>query len=897
MRPLPLTLLALVTSCLAGAPPAEAHVPGPPALEEPNAGASELRGLTLEQALQRLRERGMQLVFSSALVRPEMLVASEPTTSDPKRLLEQLLAPHGLRAVAGDGDASIVVSRRPRAATGSTGGAVRGELRSTFDRTPVAGALVRVAGAGGDRANAGIDEPPAVLTTANGRFELGALEPGHYVVHVHHPGFAPHAATEIEVQQDGVAELRLELQPEPFLHDEIVVAAARSTLLHSEPAGPLSLSRRDVEALPHLGGDVFRALTLLPGTAANDNTAQLSVHGGRRDELLITLDGQELYQAFHLRDFDNGLSVVTADTLDGVTLSTGGYSAGHGDRMGGVLDLTTTSPRRRLNRLRLSVLNAQATSGGALGGDRGSWLASVRRGSIDLASRIFGREDPAFWDAHGKLEGSINDRHSLRLHALRAADTLDFGETAGAEVKRFDTDYDAGYAWLSHDAFLGARTLARTTLSRTTFDRDRRGFESEDEQTWAVLDRRATEVRSLDLRFAFEASPRASTEWGAAFRRFDTEYDYSSTAEAPLLPASPFFEPRAELRRFLGHARDEHTEAWVSQRFTPASSVTVELGGRFDRHTLTDDELWSPRLSLAWRAGRESVVRAGWGRYHQSQRSYELGVADGESAFARAERAEHAVVGYERQLSKDPRAAFRALRLEAYRRSIDDPRGRFENLYEPINTFPEIEPDRVLVRAERARAQGVELTLRGAFGEQASWWLSYALSRAEDRIAGEWIPRPLDQTHALTLFFGRRLGEAWQLDLAWRYHTGWPTTPIRAVPGVPAPGDPEEGEGEDDDGAGEDEGTGEGRELEPVFLVGRLGSDRLSDYHRLDLRLSRTWTFSSQTLRFFIDVQNAYDRQNIGGFDLDFDEDTGTLSKVSERWNGIFPSVGVVWEF
>ena len=892
------TILIVLVAGLAGATGIEPSVQALGGRAELEGAVDTFRGLTLEQALERLRERGMELVYSSALVGSEMHVAEEPSASDPRRLLEQLLEPHGLRAVVGEEGAWIVVSRRSFAhRTAPTGGALRGEVHSIFDRSPVAGALVRVLAAGGASPTAPGDQPPPVLTTANGRFELARLEPGRYTVHVHHPGFVPLAASEVEVLGDRVAELRFELQPEPYLHDEIVVAASRSTLLHSQPAGPLSLSRDDVEALPHLAGDVFRALTLLPGVAANDNTAQLAVHGGRRDELLIALDGQELYQAFHLHDFDDALSVVTADTLEGVTLSTGAFDAGYGDRMGGVLDLTTRSPTRSSGRVRLSVLNAQVSAGGALGRDRGSWLAAVRRGSIDLASRILGSEDPAFWDAYGKLELAPGDarRHSLRLHALRTADALDFDETVDDEVKRFDTEYDGSYAWLVHDAFLGARTLAQTRISTSVFDRDRRGFESEEEQTWEVLDRRETEVRGVESRWSLESSPRRSTAWGAAHRRYDTDYDYTSSAEPPILPASPFFEPRADLRRFLGSPRDEHTEAWISQRFSLAPALILEIGGRYDRHTLTGDELASPRFNLAWRASEASVLRAGWGHYHQSQRTYELGVADGEPTFARAERAEHAVLGYERRLSADPRAPLQALRLEAYRRRIADPRDRFENLYEPINTFPEIEPDRVLVRADEARAEGFELMLRGAAGERASWWLSYALSRADDRIAGEWIPRPLDQPHALTLFFGRRLGEAWQLDLAWRFHTGWPTTPIRAVPAMPEIEEPEEGEG--GDGEGDEEDRGDEGDVEPVFLVGRLNADRLSDYHRLDLRLSRTWDFSSQRLRLFIDVQNVYDRRNLAGFDLGFDEEAGTIDKEAERWSGIFPSIGIVWEF
>jgi len=60
-------------------------------------------------------------------------------------------------------------------------------------------------------------------------------------------------------------------------------------------------------------------VTLLPGTAANDVTAQFNVHGGRRDEVLILLDGQELYETYHLQEFDRAISVVEAGSLSGAS--------------------------------------------------------------------------------------------------------------------------------------------------------------------------------------------------------------------------------------------------------------------------------------------------------------------------------------------------------------------------------------------------------------------------------------------------------------------------------------------------------------------------------------------------------------------------------------------------
>ncbi len=110
--------------------------------------------------------------------------------------------------------------------------------------------------------------------------------------------------------------------------------------------------------------------------------------------------------------------------------------------------------------------------------------------------------------------------------------------------------------------------------------------------------------------------------------------------------------------------------------------------------------------------------------------------------------------------------------------------------------------------------------------------------------------------------------------MAWRYHTGWPTTEISLL-------------------AVEDE---EGEiEYEPV--LGRFNDERLPDYHRFDLRASREWQLSFGELTFFVDIQNLFDRTNIAGFDIEIDPEEGELNQIAEPGLGFLPSVGFSIQF
>jgi len=866
-----------------------------PAVAEP------FLGRPLEDALRELQSRGLPIVFTSQLVRPEMRVVAEPEATEPRRILDELLAPHGLRAEEGAGG-TLVVVRAPGAARVS---GISGTVRSRVTGEPVAGVAVRVTGPGetGPLETAGAGGGVEVETDPAGRFEVRDLAPGTWRLEARKPDYLDAEVRAVRVAADRPAEVELTLQPLPFVEEEIVVRPSRLSLLTDEPDAPLSFSRRDIENLPHLARDVFRALTLMPGATGNDLSAQFHIHGGRRDETQILLDGQELYDAFHLKDFDNAVSSVASQGLDRVSLSTGAFPAHRGDRMSGVLDMRTRSPSGpRRTELGLGLTEAYALSGGGLGrdrgDDRGAWLASARRGFVDLAGRVLGDEDPLFWDLFGKVELRLDDRNHLRGHLLGARDQLDFLRTLAGTTERFDTGYDSTYLWLTHQTTLGDAWLIETTASVSEIGRDRQGGDAAEDERFAVFDHRDTRVLGLAQDWGWQVARGHALEWGFVVRRYDTRYDYFNDIERNELdfqiPQSPQPVPR-----FQGDFRGDHLGVYVSDRLSPLDRLTLELGLRTDRHTLsddtlsddtpgddalgentlTDDTLISPRLNAAWRLGNRHVLRGGWGHFHQSQRPYELQVEDGETRFFRAERSEHWVVGYEGILDPDERAPFQALRIEAYRRELRHPRPRYENLFEAVSAFPEVEPDRVRIAPDSGRAEGIEVVLRGAAGRAAHWWVNYALAHATDRIDGREVDRRVDQRHTFNLHFVQPLGADWHLNLAWRFHTGWPTTRILLVEEDP------EGPEEPEDGPG------------LRFALGPLYGERLSSYHRLDLRASRTWSLSRSELTFFLDVQNVYDRRNPSGFDAEIDDETGTLVLSREGWPGILPSVGVRWEF
>jgi hypothetical protein len=778
-------------------------------------------GRPLAEALRKLQQQGLAIVFTSRLVTPQMRVAAEPTARAPRQVLDELLAPHGL-AAREDGSGVLVVVRAP-------------------PRTP-------------------------------------ATAPGPEAASPSHPLL-------------------------PVVREAIVVRPSRLPLLAVGETSTIAFEREEIERLPHLAGDLFRATSLLPGVAANDLSAQIAVRGGRRDEVKVRLDGQELYGAFHLTDYDGALSVVPARLLSGATLTTGAMPASEGDRMGGVFDLRTeAAPTGRQHLLALSVLDALAATGGGFADGAGGWRLSARRGSLALVERAIGAERPGFWDALGKVEATTA-AGAFAAHLLATGDTLTVDHVEEEDVERLDNDYRNRYAWVRHQAG-DERLLVQTVVSWSQLAHDRGSATAEEKGEFVLRDRRRVRVLGLEQSWGLPGAA-SSSDWGWEAQRYDAAFDYAYARDPAIVIEGPFAAPRPDALRQRTSLRSDHGGLWARQVRAWRERLTVEAGLRYDRYEEPGEGLWSPRAALAWRAGERGIVRAAWGRFAQSQRPYELAVGDGETRLHEAERSEQWVVGYEtapvnaRRGGIDRMRFVDHVRLELYHRRIANPRQRFESPLEAVNFFPEVEPGRVLLPPSESVARGAELLVRGRPAERGSWWLAYTWSRSEDRlaVAGEprkWVPRATDQPHALTAALSRRLPRQWQLDLAWRWHTGWPTTPVTAVPPLPEeppddPDDPEDPDGPDDaPAAAEDEPPATG-------VYGELASLRLPPYHRLDLRVSRRWESRRGTFTFFVDVQNLYNRHNVSGFDVTVD-DEGLLELTGEHWPGIVPSLGIAWQ-
>ena len=134
-------------------------------------------------------------------------------------------------------------------------------------------------------------------------------------------------------------------EPEPVELEEIVVTPGKFTVQSGTDAS-LSLSKEGIDLFPLIDNDVFRAAHIFPGVTSNDFSARFNLRGGEKDEIVVRLDGMELFEPYHLQDFGGAISIIDLGVIRRADLLMGGFPAEYGDKMSGTFDITAKTGNR-----------------------------------------------------------------------------------------------------------------------------------------------------------------------------------------------------------------------------------------------------------------------------------------------------------------------------------------------------------------------------------------------------------------------------------------------------------------------------------------------------------------------------------------------------------------------
>nr|WP_034262078.1 TonB-dependent receptor [Altibacter lentus] len=526
-------------------------------------------------------------------------------------------------------------------------------------------------------------------TTEQGGFSFETTATGVQVLVVSFLSFETFTmAADVSQLQD----LTIKLREDVNSLDTVTISAG--TLEASDNSKVSVLKPLDVVTTASALGDFVGALQTLPGTTTVAEDGRLFVRGGDAGETQIFIDGIRVFTPY--TPTTNNIPTrgrYSPFLFDGITFSTGGYSAEYGQALSSVLLLNTIDEPDQ-EKTEISLM----TVGGGLGNTQ-KWeksSLSVNATYINLAPYIAAFPDRNDWQK--PFEGYAGEtvfRHKLKngLFKLYAAfDGTDF------ELTQEDIDLPEGldfklnnknfYTNASYSADLGLNwklfgggsfTYATTKLGIVDSD---------------IKDTESSAHIKVKLRKRF--SNRVKLSFGAEQFLTDFKEDFKDPAFA-------------ESYGFQNNIAALFTE-WdliFSRKFA------VKLGLRGEYSALFDDVTVSPRFSVAYKTGKNSQLSLAYGDFFQQPNSDVLKF----ETNLEARKTQHYILNY--QYTADNRI----FRAEAYRK-------QYSSLITYDTDFTQ--PDSNFTNDGDGFAQGIDIFWRDNKSiKNVDYWVSYSLLDTE----------------------------------------------------------------------------------------------------------------------------------------------------------------------
>jgi hypothetical protein len=351
-------------------------------------------------------------------------------------------------------------------------------------------------------------------------------------------GWAESVVSDVALSAGDTARVTIRLERGLIPLQRILVSPGTFSLLEEvSPGAKRSLTRDEVETMPEAGEDIFRALKRLPGVAASDISTKLNLRGGAESEVLLRLDGMELYEPYHMKDWDGAVGIIDLHALGGVELLAGGFGVERGDRMAGMLDLRSrTSLGDARTTLGMSITNLTAMSRGGFADGDGAWLLSARHGFMGIVVKLIGEDErlsPQYYDVFGKVSWHMDPKNRLTAHVLQAGDRFGLHDSESFDLERLDIDtgWDSGYGWLTWDWEPHTRVSATTMAWGGRVTRKRDGLvvdfgRPDMPDCMAVEDDRVFTFAGIRHELDIEVADGALLKAGFDVRRLRADYAY-----------------------------------------------------------------------------------------------------------------------------------------------------------------------------------------------------------------------------------------------------------------------------------------------------------------------------------------------------------------------------------
>lgn len=711
---------------------------------------------------------------------------------------------------------------------------------------------------------------------------------------------------------DGLPILNIKMNP-TIIEGEGVTVTAQADMLEvsAQEVSQVTISPRQLSSLPSIGEvDIFRTIQLLPGiSGASDGESGLYVRGGTPDQNLVLFDGMTIYHVDHFFGF---FSAFNADAVKDIQVFKGGFPAEYGGRISSVVNLTgkTGDENRFRFGLGANLLSTHAALEIPLF-DRGTFLFAVRRSFTDfirsslyddIYGLVTGEESGTgqvgrgvqgrgmgrggfmqsaefkpkfyFYDLNSKLTLTMSPRDIMTFSFYSGKDDLDksqdfsdmsfrfAGEDATMGIEdftrwgnigtsgkwsrqwgdRFHTDMLFAYSKYFSEYDRSMSMNAPSFSNDSTAIRRGLGFAS-------VQD---NDVKDMTYRIdaSWHVAPSHTLKFGTWISQFDSRY------RATMNDTISFIDRQDQAWQAAGYLQDK----WKIK------NLELTLGLRASHYQETQKMYFEPRASFAYRFNDRFQLKGAWGHYYQfvnrivnenvteSNRDFWLlSDADLKPSFS-----EHRILG----LSYENTAYY--FGIEAYQKSM-------ENLIEFTRRFTGRADYSDFFFFGSGQAMGLEVLAQKKRGS-LNGWIGYTLGKVEHEFPafnnGEPFPAEYDRRHEINAVARWDIGK-WTFAATWVYASGRAYTSPESQYTISML-----------DGS-----------VYSYIHVSDKNANRLQDYQRLDLSVSRRFESESLATEVGVSIFNVYNHRNV--WYREYNLDTTPVTVTDAVLLGFTPTVYV----
>ena len=693
-------------------------------------------------------------------------------------------------------------------------------------------------------------------TDVNGYFAISQIPPGNYLLTVTYLGYDT-LKMDIAVKADDIISEKLFLEKGSYTLDQVQITAEREEARTETRTSVVKITPKQIKQIPSFGGqpDLAQYLQVLPGVVfTGDQGGQLYIRGGSPIQNKVLLDGMIIYNPFH----SIGLfSVFDTDILRNADVYTGGFGAEYGGRISSVMDITTRdgNKTRMAGKVGASTFGANVMIEGPIkkmkDGEEGSssFILSAKNSYLEQSSQLFYNYiDTAglpfnYTDIYGKISFMGANGSKVNL----------FGFNFNDRVNNYKALSD--FKWDSYGG--GANFLVIPGKSpvlmegHVAYSSYKISLEESNNRP------RESSINGFNMGFDFTYFiGKDELKYGFEILGFKTDYFFynstgleisqvENTTELGMyvkykkIAGKWLFEPSMRLH-YYASLSTLSPEPRLALKYNATDNFRIKFAGGFYSQNLMSarNDRDVVNLFYGFLSGPENLPRT----------------YNGEEVKNNMQTAQHIILGFELDLTEKI-----SMNLEGYYKNFSQltnlNRQKLFDETEETTDYPDLLVKDFII--ERGYATGGDVTLKYETPQLYLWFvysLGYVIREYED-ISGEIkeYPPHYDRRHNVNLvatyIFGDR--KTWEINARWNYGSGFPFTLTKGYyPELTFQ------EGIYSDYTTENEDLG--------ILLDELNQGRISDYHRLDVGLKKTFNTGRYTkLEASLSITNVYDRKNI----------------------------------